>query len=429
VLSFSRLNILNPKRDSEVQTGRASWYPYYAGFSEQFAQKLLASAELTADSLVSDPWNGSGTTTAAAAGMGHRAFGYDLNPVMVLAARARMLSKREKNSLVSLGDCILRRAKKIDRAEEPLATWFMPNSAACIRSVEKAIQHVLIQKDFRFEICSEQSVNRISDLTAFFYVALFRATRRLLKRFEATNPTWIKRPANPSARLRPSLEEIRTAFANQVSAMTLAIDGDSLVRDSEVQISVGSSSHLPLKNGTVDFVLSSPPYCTRIDYAVATHPELALLGYRIAEEFDHLRRQLTGTSTVPTKAPASSNRWGKSCLAFLDRLSLHPSKASKGYYLKNHLQYFDSIYSSLGEISRTLRRGGACVLVVQDSHYKEVHNNVPRIIAEMADQNSLRLKRSMPFQHHRTMAGVHPGVRKYRSKVDAIESVLCFSKG
>ena len=424
---LSKLEILNPKRESEAQTGRASWYPYYAGFSEQFARKLIISTGLI-DSKVSDPWNGSGTTTAAAAGMGHNAFGCDLNPVMVLAARARMLSKREKNSLIPLGAAIAKTALKTEIADDPLTTWFMPQAAMSIRALERSIQVNLVQKDYRFSWCTAEHVKGISDLAAFFYVALFRTTRTLLQRFDATNPTWIKKPSSPNARLRPSLTELHIAFAQQVQAMTLAIEGDSLSKDNEVQISVGSSADIPLKDGTVDLVLSSPPYCTRIDYAVATQPELALLGYRIDQEFDDLRRQLIGTSTVPQTAPKQSHKWGQTCLGFLDRLSSHPSKASGGYYLKNHLQYFDSIYRSLGEISRTLKKNGACVLVVQDSYYKDVHNDVPRIIAEMAGNQSLALEREKPFQHQRTMAGVNPEVRKYRTKVDAIESVLCFQK-
>src|ERR1700720_4698352 len=70
VTRFPDLEILNPKRISEAQAGRASWYPYYAGFSETFADRLIRSARLKTTAIVSDPWNGSGTTTAAAAGAG-----------------------------------------------------------------------------------------------------------------------------------------------------------------------------------------------------------------------------------------------------------------------------------------------------------------------------------------------------------------------
>ena len=425
----SQLEIIDPKRESENQTGRASWYPYYAGFSEKFAHRLISSAKMALASKVSDPWNGSGTTTAAAAGLGHDAFGYDLNPVMVLAARARMLSKREKNSLVPIGAEIVAgmTSNSLD-ACEPLTTWFVPEAAASLRGLERSIQRVLVSADNQFSLCTGDRIQHISDLAAFYYVALFRTTRCLLQRFDATNPTWIKEPDSLKGRLRTNASDVTAAFQDQVKAMTMAIDGDAVGKDSEVKISVSSSVQIPLPDESVDFVLSSPPYCTRIDYAVATKAELMILGYRTDAEFDELRRKLIGTSTVPRVAPKVQETWGTSCNAFLEKVGSHRSKASDGYYLKNHLQYFDSIFHSIREISRTLKSGGMCVLVVQDSYYKDVHNDLPQIVVEMSANHDLVIQRQEPFRHQRTMAGVNPEVRKYRSKIDAVESVLCFSK-
>jgi hypothetical protein len=210
--------------------------------------------------------------------------------------------------------------------------------------------------------------------------------------------------------------------------MVEAFAGDSLAKDCEATIAVGSSEALPLGERSVDFVLSSPPYCTRIDYAVATLPELAVLGYRIDTEFDELRRSLIGTSTVPKEAPSIKAGWGKTCRSFLEQLENHTSKASESYYLKNHLQYFNSLYISVSEISRTLRPKGACILVVQDSFYKDIHNDLPKIVSEMAVERALSLERQENFGHSRVMAGVNPKVKKYRAQVTATESVLCFSR-
>ncbi len=223
--SFSNLQILDPKRESEIQTGRASWYPYYAGFSEKFANRLIASAKMKDGSVVSDPWNGSGTTTAAAAGLGHDAFGCDLNPVMVLAARARMLSKREKNSLVPLSATVVKAVEKTDLEEDdPLVTWFVPKAAAAIRGVERAIQRVLVSQGDSLHPWTEARLQQISDLSAFYYVALFRTTRGLLNRFGASNPTWIKKPASFRARRRAEPADVRAAFLDQVRTMAGAID-------------------------------------------------------------------------------------------------------------------------------------------------------------------------------------------------------------
>jgi tRNA G10 N-methylase Trm11 len=428
VTRFPDLEILNPKRISEAQAGRASWYPYYAGFSEKFADRLIRSARLKTTAIVSDPWNGSGTTTAAAAGAGRDAFGCDLNPVMVLAARARMLSKREKQSLVPLAAEIaaMSAANNLAR-EEPLSTWFSPSAAAALRNLEKAIQKILISRDTLFRVLTADEIDRVSDLAAFFYVALFRATRGLIRRFQASNPTWLKGPASAQARLRSLPKDICAAFQEQVKTMTDAIPNDPLTKDSEVTITLNSSEKIPLGDETVDFVLSSPPYCTRIDYAFATRVELAVLGHTVIE-FDELRRKLIGGTTVPKEASVTNDDWGLTCTRFLERIQSHPSKASATYYFKNHVQYFKSMYDSLGEIFRTLKKKGMCVLVVGDSYYKELHNDVPKIVKEMGHSHGLIPNRTQTFRHRQTMARVNPAVRKYRTHFDATESVLCFSR-
>src|SRR5204862_8362818 len=108
-------------------------------------------------------------------------------------------------------------------------------------------------------------------------------------------------------------------------------------------------------------------------------------------EFDYLRRSLIGTSTV-SKTPLDVRaEWGPTCLQFLQKMYEHPSKASKTYYHKNHLQYFHSVHRSLGELSRVLKTNGKCILVVQDSYYKELHNDLPSIFVEMAQYHGLSL--------------------------------------
>ena len=81
-----------------------------------------------------------------------------------------------------------------------------------------------------------------------------------------------------------------------------------------------------------------------------------------------------------------------------------------------------------GEIDRVLKRSGQCVLVVQDSFYKDVPNDVPRIFEEMARHLGWHLNERIDFLVKQTFAGVNPQVKKYRNRFDATESVLIFSK-
>lgn len=419
------LSVGNPKRKRN-ESVQSNWYRYYPGFSENFARDILSSAEIAKDQWILDPWNGSGTSTSTAISLGVNACGYDLNPVMVLVAKARSLNSAEYSSLLPLTAEILNQANQaIDQdPKDPLLRWLLPQSAASIRALEAATQKLLVD-NLRYLPMRDRGVDHISDLAAFFYVALFRMIKRILRPFLTSNPTWVKQPTSCRGRLRPDGRLVRKLFLDEVKKMLpRTIFRAHQKAQGEKTLVVASSERLPLRQNSVDFVLASPPYCTRIDYAVATSLELALMGFSHDAEFDELRRKLIGTSTVPDVTPSVDGDFGETCLNFLDAVSKHRSRASATYYYKNHMQYFCSISKSLSEIVRVLKPHGKCVLVVQDSFYKDIHNDLPQIFKEMADSKGLRLTERHDFLLSRTMAGINPGANDYRNSFNAIESVL-----
>jgi len=428
---LKNLTIENPKRNTLARKGSASWYQYYAGFSPRFAKTLLESAKLNSNAIVIDNWNGSGTTTEAASVLGYKTFGFDLNPVMIVVAKAKRLNRREKTSINPLLADIIKKTKykrQKKTLSDLLSLWITENSVAHLRKLEAAIQILLVDENGYKTLESRNIENELSDIAAFFYTALFRTLRIILKPFLATNPTWIKKAKNDSELINFDLNLLLKTFQNEVGKMTSAIEVDycSLVQD-QCSLQIASSNKIPLEDNSVDFVLSSPPYCTRIDYAVATMPELALLGYS-KNKLRELRNDLIGTATIFENTPEISENWGETCNAFLAEILSHKSRASDTYYYKNHLQYYDSIYKSFSELNRTLKPNSACVLVVQDSYYKEIHNNLPKIFTEIGSSNGFELTHQVDFSQSQTMAGINPNVKQYRKKFGATESVLCFIK-
>lgn len=430
--SVDDIVIGNPKLYTDPATAQESrLFPYYAGYSSVFAHGVLSSLPLAPGSVVFDPWNGSGTTTRAAYRLGHKPVGFDLNPAMVIAAKAAMLSRLESPSLLPIAQSLVEHASFHDQSDEdPLLQWLTPDSACSVRRLESAINRNLICNENYVKLNTNEAFDRVSPLAAFFYIALFRAVRCLLADFIPSNPTWIKKPKNLWHRKRPSDQKVQGAFVAEVESLVrsgLALSAVTPTKEDEVVLRVGNAESIPLLDRSVDAIVSSPPYCTRIDYAVSTSIELAVLRLT-PKEFDYLRRSLTGTSTVGSEQDKVDPRWGVTCLSFLEKLHSHPSKASQGYYYKNHLQYFKSLLRSLNEISRVLRPKAYCVLVAQDSHYKEIHNDVPSMTVEMASTSGLELVRRLDFSSSRSMVGINGRSRQYLNIRKTTESVLCFRR-
>ena len=341
-----------------------------------------------------DPWNGSGTTTAACHTTGVPAVGYDLNPAMVIVAKARLLGSEVASSLKPLADELLVDLRALEPTDnEPLSQWFEPRSAALVRRLERRIRIVLAGPEDDPAVMPRPT-SAVSSLAAFYYLALFRSIRYLVKPFFSSNPTWLRVPTDPRDRLSLTHRTLHHTFTTEVATMLAGLTQRSKqgVDETPVIIAEGDARKLPLPGDSIDLVVSSPPYLTRIDYAVATRSELAILGYGPGHGMPRLRQELTGGVRIRNTTPSPTKDWGSVCTRLLAAVQVHPSKASSGYYLKQFLQYFSDIFDSLGEIQRVLTSGGRCVLVVQDSLYKDLPINLPSVILQMG-------KTGAPYVH------------------------------
>lgn len=425
-----QLSIISPKRRHDSGAGWEGFFPYYAGFPEAFATELLGSAGLPTRAVVLDPWNGSGTTTFSAARLNYAAVGIDLNPVMVVVGRARLLSATEADSLAPLGQRVIDSVRvSTFNTNDPLCNWFASSTAAYFRSLEAGIRDHLVGA----LTLTHDGVRwaQLSSLAATNYVALFSVARDFTVGFRSSNPTWLRIPDNEADKVEVSHKEIAARFMEKLNQMakTLLESGEPKIAGADkVRVCLGDATTQIAKRRSADFILTSPPYCTRIDYTAATRVELALLRPLSGIRRRELRPAMIGSTLVPKDEIVPRPSWGKRCCAFLDKVKGHESRASSGYYYKTHLDYFKKMYSSLGNISHALRKNGIAVLVVQDSYYKEVHNDLAGIICEMGEELGLELQRHEAFSSTRSFALINSRARQYNKETSATESVLCFSK-
>ncbi|MBY5572203.1 site-specific DNA-methyltransferase [Rhizobium leguminosarum] len=424
------LVIGSPKRALASRTRWEGFFPYYAGFPENFASRIIDTADLSKGAVVLDPWNGSGTTTYAATTLGIRSIGLDINPVMVIVAKSRLLPASEADTLQALAATIARgfrvRKGQPDELDDELLNWFRPEGANVVRTLEKRIrQHVVGERAMHG---STLPLENMSSLAATMYVALFAVCRELTAKFRSSNPTWLKIPVG-SDKIDLSRSALVRSFVKAVTSMAEALQAsEHRLEFGRADLMVADSTSNRLPAGSVDFILTSPPYCTRIDYSAATRVELALLRPILNISMKELGRKMIGTTRVQSAITEINPNWGNTCTDFLNKVMTHNSKASSGYYLKTHIDYFDKMYRSISNISHCLKDGGKAILVVQDSYYKDVHNNLQLTLQEMAASLGMPLRRREDFAVARSMSGINRYARKRAPTLKEVESVLCFEK-
>lgn len=407
--------------------GATSGYRYYAGYAATFVADVVARLP-EGTSNVLDPWNGSGTTTSVVAAHGIDAHGFDLNPAAVVIAKARMLQSDTAPSLLPLARELLAATESdaFVSDDDLLLRWMTPRTVTAVRRLAATINRALIDIEPPLEPARLSS--EMSSLAALFYLALFQVVRKALSDFAGSNPTWIRQNVAEQEKVDIDLRTLRPSLLRVMPELALTVKNRGVPQSGQgrIGIAVADSAELPLEEDSVQAVITSPPYCTRIDYAVATLPELAALGVN-GDELRTLRDRLIGTPTRDGSSPTSDTRWGTHATTLLHQVAAHGSAGSASYYLPFFSQYFAGMWRSLSEIGRIVAPGRPIVLVVQDSYYKEIHVDVPRVIADMAASlgwDSLA-RREFPA---RTMANINVHASKYRTRAFATEAVLAFSR-
>lgn len=420
-----------PSPKQPTNSAQRDWYPYYAGYTEDFVHGILAS-HLSGVQSVLDPWSGTGTTGAACAQNGIASTGVDLNPALTVIARARITPQATADSLLPLGRKILDFARSISlepQSDDLLSRWMQPGAAVKVRAIQHAIHTLLTESPSPVE---RSAINSWTDslpvLACFFYSSLFAAIRDLFSRFSTTNPMWLLEPATPKHRISPTWQTLSRCFLERIVYLRDRLSLQELDSATpRIKFLTGSATTLPLEPRSFDAALTSPPYATRLDYVKGLLPELCVLG--VDSSFLRiLRAQITGTPVV-TGTPAVSaeailSSYGR---RIISAIAEHPTKGSKHYYAPWMARYLLGLQRGLRETARTVAPSGPIGIVVQDSYYKAEHIDLQRFVVETMEHSRRALVACREYPATRLRSRMNPRATRHLRQRRNIESLLVFT--
>ncbi|RYZ17902.1 MAG: hypothetical protein EOO70_00560 [Myxococcaceae bacterium] len=410
------------------RVGVDAWFPYYAGYSSGFVREALAGLGAKPGWTVLDPWNGAGTTTAVADALGCDAIGFDINPVAALVAAARLERSANTSHSAGLANEFLAVAGRNElnvADDDPLLDWLSLRVTRRYRSIEGAVLSLLGTKDgVKVNLQAETP----PPFAAFFILCLVRTAKRFARMKENSNPTWV----TPEKRGDTRTDTFDRAFLAMVA--TCAADAEkaalarSSVRSTVSTVSLADARALPLEDSSIDAVVTSPPYCTRIDYFRATAFELAALGIGPdGERFRALRSSAMGTNlmrrTTPDVGPQPN-----AVRQLLKRISKHPSKASNTYYYKNYSQYFDDARRSIAGICRVLKPGATALLVVQSSYYKDILVPLGDLYSALGEELGFSARVVLRVPVRRVLALINPRAMQHEAERRYSEDVVALQR-
>lgn len=327
----------------------ASIHPFPARMAPEIVFRQLQG--LPARSTILDPMSGSGTVLRAASELGHRAIGFDLDPLAVLMSRV-WTTPCDDLSLRRAAETIVCESKSvrdeylpwIDDSEETTAYvrfWFCNKQLKVLR---------------RLAFVLSKSRGRVSDVMR---LALSRTIITKERGASVARDTSHSRPHRVFFRNQYDMYE---GFLASVSRLSTKLMFAKLA--GTVNVRRGDSRKLEtLRARSVDAVITSPPYLNAIDYLRGHRLSLVWLGFSVSE-IRRLRSHSIGAETMSDHVSAGVV---SELLRKAGNLSKLPNREA-GMVTR----YAQDVYAFLQEIARVTKPDGKVLLVVGNSCLKGV---------------------------------------------------------
>ena len=348
---------------------RRHLHPFPARMAPEVALDKIRLLTRAGD-LVLDPMCGSGTVVRLAVEQGRRSIGADLDPLAIFITRSTCSPSWSENLETRAAD-IVRRARR-SRAGLPLWIasdtetkafvdfWFGPKQVESLARLARilmglprrddplrvALSRLIVTKDVGASLARDTAhsrPHRVRDESDFDVFEEYVASARRLESL-----------ATPIARAKST--HVRRADARRLSFV---------------------------ETGTVDLVVTSPPYLNAIDYLRGHRMSLVWLGWTVPE----LRRLRAETIGAERSLLSASTTTKQVVTSAVPRVAELPER-HQGMILR-FASDIDRLSRSLG---RVVKKGGHAVLVVADSQFGGVPIENSSICRVAASRHGFKLR-------------------------------------
>lgn len=338
------------------------YHRYPAKFIPQVARRLIERHSRAGETVL-DPFMGSGTTLVEAAVKGRRARGIDINPAAILASRAKtrpIAPDRLAKALARFNSELELLARARDLAvlftppkpilpsnRERLDWWFPRDQQRRLGSILRVIEDVEDKGVRDFLRCGFSHVLK----TASYW--LMKSSKPTRDKQKVANGV-----PNPVAPLRRHLAKMERANLRFWETLP-----EAMRKSSAVDVQAGDARKLPWRAGSVDLVVTSPPYVTSYEYA-DLH-ELTSLWLGGLADLAVTKDQFIGSSAARGRGEAEArSEIGGKIVAALREQSQAKAEETR--------QYFLDMEDVFRELRRVLKPGGALCNVIGNTSLKGV---------------------------------------------------------
>ena len=322
-----------------------SYHRYPAKFIPQIVETLLDKYSKET-SVVCDPFGGCGTTLIVAKLSGHSSIGFDINPVAKLIAEAKLCpidpSKLDAEVL-KLQARISKIKFKPFTTHPRLRYWFKTKDLNQLSKIHRSISYTRDSEIKRFFLCCFSHILKNTSI-------------------------WLMSSIKPTRDLNKTIPNALEVFSMHLSSMVkrnkeyhdhLKEEG---VLKTPAEMQIGDARKLPLRNNSVDHIITSPPYVTSYEYA-DLH-QLSLLWFKFTKDLPAFRKKFIGTTMSVESVLQTQGEIGKSIVESLKTVHEPTSRRVN--------KYFTDMGSAITEMYRVTKPGGHVSIIVGNTNLKGV---------------------------------------------------------
>lgn len=386
-------------------------HPFPARMAPEIALRSLEG--LPRNSLVLDPMMGSGTVVRQALALGHRAIGFDMDPLAVLMSRVWTSPIDAACVEAELGSVIEEAAEVDLRRERP--DWQDAETTEFVHywfadTQRKALTRLAV-------VLARRRRARLGDARRAAVDVLHVALSRIIVTKEQCAS--LARDTSHSRPHRVADHNNYDVLAGLRRSTKSLLDRlqEHVIRH-KAKVAMGDARAMQLGRACVDYILTSPPYLNQIDYMRGHRLSLVWFGYSL-EQLRSIRGSTIGAERAGEGTGEATIRG--IAKAMCDVSVLTPRHESMV------LRYAGDLQRLLIESARVLAPTGCAVFVVGNSCLKDQFIHNANGVAQAAQRAGLReiqrMERELP-QGSRYLPLTADGTLSKRMRT---ETVLTFA--
>lgn len=354
--------------------GREAVHPFPARMAPNIALRALSRGT---PMRVLDPMMGSGTVLALARSRGHHAIGVDLDPLATLLSKVWTTAvhiARVRERATALVERAIQRA-----ADLPLREAY-PEAAD--GETRRFIRYWFDGRARRHLAALAIEIGKLRDgktrdvcwcaLSRLIIAKQAGASRAMDLSHSRPHRAFERAPIQPLEKFLEAIERVLKG----------CIDSKQRGRGPASAPMHGDARSLPVSTGTIDLVLTSPPYLNAIDYMRCSKFSLVWMGYSISE-LRSLRRSSVGAELADGSATAGIVETIVSEIGAASALRSRHQAILK--------RYVRDMAGCLSEVARVLRSGGRAIYVMGENTVRGTFIPNARIIRRLAADAGLQL--------------------------------------